>query len=83
MGGIMNTVGKLTRKLGDPLGVWKKPEMQSTPVADTAAAPAPAATGPTESPVESVAGNIAKSKRAGKKAVTVSRTAGGGVGLNV
>lgn len=83
MGGIMNTVGKVTRKLGDPLGVFKKPEMQSAPADTTATPAAPAASGPTEANPEATAEKSSLAARRGKKSVTVRRAVGASVGLNV
>lgn len=87
--GIGNAVGKVVGGAGKVLGGLLAPKMDTpapapAPEAVTPAPAAPPAATPTQAgPSDVVSEGARRLIGKGKKSVTVSRTSGGGVGLNV
>lgn len=87
MGKVITKLGNVASKIGDVAsGIFAKPKMDAAPapaaVPDAPAQAAPA-TAPTAAQNDVVGEAVQRVFRKGKKSVTVSRTTGGGVGLNV
>lgn len=89
MGKVITGIGNFASKIGDVAsGIFAKPKMAPAatpaPEAVVPAPAAPAAATPTQAaPSDVVAEGARRLVGKGKKSVTVSRTSGGGVGLNV
>lgn len=88
MGKVITGIGNIASKIGDVAsGIFAKPKMAPAAAAPEAVIPAPAAppaATPTQAgPSDVVAEGSRRLLGKGKKSVTVSRTSGGGVGLNV
>jgi len=88
MGKVITGISNIASKIGDVAsGIFSKPKMPTPAAAPEAVVPAPAAppvAAPTQAgPSDAVAEGSRRLLGKGKKSVTVSRTSGGGVGLNV
>lgn len=89
MGKVITGIGKAVGGIGKAVGGLLMPKMDAPVAAAAPEAVAPAAVAaPVAAPVQAAPGDVvAEGARRlvgkGKKSVTVSRTSGGGVGLNV